>query len=136
MVREFLMTSERSKDGILFYYRADTELFCGFKVIEKSINLKWILGNICFKLPVFIQWCKQNKYTLVEMNQEVSFDMMWDLYNDKDRSSKKRSLVVWNRLSKDNQIKAYYHYPAYQKNRGSAEKKYLETYLRAELWNN
>lgn len=75
--------------------------------------------------------------TLTEVTTAVTFDMFWNRYNDKESSSKKRSLQKWNRMSKSERIKAYQHINKYIMNIPyGTRKKYAETYLNAELWNN
>ena len=76
------------------------------------------------------------KVTVTEVIYEITFDMFWSRYNDKERSSKKRSQEKWNKLNAGNQAKAYHHILKYFRTKGNAEKKYCETYLAAELWNN
>ncbi|OSZ79310.1 hypothetical protein CAP35_13945 [Chitinophagaceae bacterium IBVUCB1] len=69
-------------------------------------------------------------------DREVTFEMFWNRYNDKSRSSRKKAEQKWNKLSKADQVKAYCYIPVYLKNKGEAGLKYAETYLHAELWNN
>jgi hypothetical protein len=76
------------------------------------------------------------KVTVTEVIEEITFQMFWDKYNDKERSSKKRSMERFNKLNQGNQAKAYNHIQKYFRTKGNAEKKYCETYLAAELWNN
>jgi hypothetical protein len=75
--------------------------------------------------------------TLTELKQDVTFEMFWNRYNEKVRSSKKKAERIWNRLTKTNQVKAFRGIVAYERNiPGGVLKKYAETYLGAELWNN
>lgn len=69
--------------------------------------------------------------------QEITFDMFWDRYDEKVRSTKKKSRIAWNRLMADDRIKAYNFIPKYKRNilPGTAVK-YAETYLHSEIWNN
>lgn len=76
------------------------------------------------------------KVTVTEVIDDITFQMFWDRYNDKERSSKKRSMVAFNKLNQGNQAKAFHHILKYFRTKGNAEKKYCETYLAAELWNN
>ncbi len=74
--------------------------------------------------------------TFVEKQLQVTFDMFWNRYNDKERSSKKKTLVMWNKMPVTEQVKAYLYIPTYNRKRGTADKKYATTYLSDELWNN
>jgi hypothetical protein len=72
-----------------------------------------------------------------ELNQEITFEMFWNRYNEKLRSSKKKAEKIWNKLGRADQQKAYRYIARYEASlyTGTA-KKYAETYLNAELWNN
>lgn len=74
---------------------------------------------------------------LIEIVQDITFDQFWNRYDEKIRSSKKRAIKVWDRLSKTDRLKAYRFITKYEQTLypGTA-KKYAETYLNAELWNN
>ncbi len=97
----------------------------------------------------FLQWLPRTKdeldyiikkathLTLSDFVQEVTFEMFWDRYNEKVRSSKKKTLRIWERLSMNNRVRAYNHISRYENNiNPGVAKKYAETYLNAELWNN
>lgn len=73
----------------------------------------------------------------VQVKAEITFEMFWDRYNDKVRSSRKKALLKWVRLSQGDRVKAYHFISKYEMNipQGVA-KKYAETYLNSELWNN
>ncbi|TAG31911.1 MAG: hypothetical protein EAZ35_02345 [Sphingobacteriia bacterium] len=138
-VRKFLVTTAVSPEGVVYSYASDTEKIVAFEIKQeniKAVAMQWLLDNLKPTLNDFLTWVKSFKCEVVEIHQKISFDMFWNQYNDGSRSSKKRSLSVWNKLKEEDQIKAYYYYPKYNKNRGNAEKKYCETYLNAELWNN
>ena len=87
-------------------------------------DLKQVLGN-------------SSTATLTELKQDITFEMFWDRYDEKIRSSRKKALTRWNNMSKTDKMKAYRSISRYEMNLlpGTA-KKYAETYLNAELWNN
>ncbi len=72
-----------------------------------------------------------------EIDNEITFEQFWNRYDEKIRSSKKKAAKVWERLSKTDRLKAYRFITKYEQTLypGTA-KKYAETYLNAELWNN
>ena len=80
---------------------------------------------------------KSSTVTITEIDQEVTFEMFWNRYDEKIRSSKKKALSGWNKMSKANQVRAFRFISKYESNilPGTA-KKYAETYLNAELWAN
>jgi len=74
---------------------------------------------------------------LTEQKQSaVTFDMFWDKYDEKTRSSKKRSLAKWNRMSQVQRDKAFNFIDTYFRNLLGTAPKYANTYLNDELWNN
>jgi len=75
--------------------------------------------------------------TLTEINRDITFEMFWDRYNEKIRSSRKRAQSKWNKMPKSEQIRAYNFISKYEAHIiPGTGKKYAETYLNAELWNN
>ncbi len=139
MIREFLCTTEKTKEGIVYMYDEASGTFMGivFREVKDSDAIGWVLSNIPMTLEDFLKWAAAIKTMVcVELKQTINFDMMWKRHNDASRSSKKKSLVIWNRMKEEDQVKAYHYHPTYMQNKGDAEKKYLETYLRAEMWNN
>ncbi|MBI9055490.1 MAG: hypothetical protein JEY96_16830 [Bacteroidales bacterium] len=80
---------------------------------------------------------KSDTATFTEIVSEVTFEMFWNKYNEKVNSSRKRALQKWNRMSKSDRIKAYQYINKYFMSIPyGTRKKYAETYLNAELWNN
>jgi hypothetical protein len=138
--RSFLITTPNSPDGMLYTYEKESGCFVSISIKQESMSIetrKKLIESIPITLNDFFSWAKGIKgVTCVELEQHITFEMFWYKYNDKIRSSKKRSLKLWDKLSESDQIKAYYHIDTYNRKRGNAEKKYCETYLTAELWNN
>lgn len=138
-VRKFHVITNKSPEGIIYTYNKESEMFTGLEIKQPDISeetLLLILNNIRTTLSSFLTWLKNVKAECVEIQVTITFEMFWDKYNDKERSSKKRSRRLWDKLPEEEQVKAYYYYDRYNRNRGSAEKKYCETYLGAVMWNN
>lgn len=96
----------------------------------------WFLRN-CRELSELQRVIKGTTATMTEVKQEVTFDLFWNRYDEKIRSSKKKALTTWNRLRKDDQVKAFNYIKKYEGSMApGVAKKYAETYLNAELWNN
>ena len=67
----------------------------------------------------------------------IDFDMFWNKYDDKISSSKRRAKAKWDKMSEAERAKAYHYIGKYFCSiPGGTRKKYAETYLNAELWNN
>lgn len=74
---------------------------------------------------------------LTEVSEVVGFDDFWNRYGEKTRSSKKKAITRWNRMSDSDRVKAYNFIPKYEKTIEAWQTKmYCETYLNKELWNN
>lgn len=133
-----IMTSEHIEGQVSFEYNEIGQL--AVLKIDAALTEKqqaFISANIPWHQS-HIEALKANtkKATFVVMDREITFEMFWNRYNDKSRSSKKKTEALWNKLSKTDQVKAYMYIPVYLKNKGAAEKKYATTYLSDELWNN
>lgn len=86
-----------------------------------------------FGLQRMSKWMK----VMLVPEKEISFEMFWQRYDDKVNSSKKRTKVKWDKMKKSEQTKAYNYINKYFASIPyGTRKKYAETYLNAELWNN
>ena len=75
--------------------------------------------------------------TITELKKEVTFQMFWDLYDDKTTSSRSKTQKKWDKLTPADQARAYNYISRYFSQIPSGtRKKYAETYLNAELWAN
>ena len=80
---------------------------------------------------------KSDTAQITEIQQEVNFKMFWNRYDDKLNSSLKKTEQKWNKMSPDNQYKAFRYISKYFSNIPvGTRKKYATTYLSDELWNN
>lgn len=74
---------------------------------------------------------------LTEIAEEITFEIFWNRYNEKIRSSRKKAMLKWNRMSQADRTKAFHFVAKYEMNiPNGVAKKYAETYLNSELWNN
>lgn len=100
---------------------------------------RWSLENIPItSLPNMMDVMKKtNGAVLTEVKVEVTFELFWNKYDDKQCSSKKKAMIVWKKMSYAQQVKAYDYLNKYFMFMApGTRKKYAETYLHAELWNN
>jgi len=96
----------------------------------------WFLKN-CREIPELQRVIKGTTATLTEVKQDISFEVFWNRYDEKIRSSKKKAQLTWKRLPVPEQIKAFNFIKKYEANIPSGvSKKYAETYLNSEIWNN
>ena len=63
--------------------------------------------------------------------------MFWSGYDDKATSSKSKTLIKWNKMSKNKQQNAYNYIPRFFMSiLNGTRKKHAKTYWESELWNN
>lgn len=136
--RVFLVTTAAAPEGVQYTYTEDG-LFVGVEIKQANMaagTRQSIINKLQLSLNECLSYFKTRACTVVELQQEITFAMFWDKYSDKQRSSRKRTEKLWNKLSEADHVKAFYYIETYNRHRGNAEKKYAETYLSDELWNN
>lgn len=137
-MRTFVLTNPAYDGEVTFTYN-DNGYLIAFKMPESMGQQQWVWLKQRFPWVIenlSLMMAETKRSTLVEQEITITFAMFWDKYNDKDRSSKKKTELAWNKKSKTDQVKAYYFIDTYKKNRGTAELKHATTYLADELWNN
>lgn len=133
----FHLTSTSFTGYIEFRFR-DNGLLEKYEILadlteSQQIYLLRNLPREIFELDRF----KSSTATVTEVSDEVTFDMFWDRYDDKINSSRKRALQKWNKMTPADQIRAFRFISRYFGSIPSGtRKKFAETYLNAELWNN
>jgi hypothetical protein len=138
-IKSYLVTTKKSPLGIIYSFNIESEVLTGIEIKDDHPidTIVTIFQTAKFRFNELLSEVKKwPDAVVVEITANITFAMFWEQYDDASRSSKKRSEKIWTRLGKENQVKAYYYYPTYLKNKGNAEKKYCETYLNAEMWNN
>lgn len=139
-MKVYSLTSTRFQGEILFTFN-DNELLCGLQIEAELSESQHIF--LLKKIPREIveldnfKKLKDSSVTITEVSQDITFDMFWNKYDEKIRSSKKRAEQKWNKMPKGEQNKAYAYIPKYNRSLTTGiSKKYAESYLNAELWNN
>lgn len=95
-----------------------------------------ILGSNPLR-PEDLQRTKGRTGILTEEAETVTFEMFWDRYNDKARSSKVKTRRVWDRMPAGERVKAYRYINRYKCSIPQGVcMKYATTYLNDQLWNN
>lgn len=140
-MRTFVMTSKEFTGGVIFRFK-DSGALLSFDVSEaelSEVQSQWLIS----RCPTHIDKLKEiiGKSTTAKITEleagEVTFEMFWNKYDSKTHSSKKRTLVKWNKMTLGERVKAYNYINKYVVGlKPGVEKKYAETYLNAELWNN
>jgi hypothetical protein len=113
-------------------------LLCGFTVLTRDvekINSQTDQFKNYYREEDFVNNAKQHKLKVVKIEREVSFEMFWDAYKQKD-CGRTKAEQTWNKMSKADQVEAFEFIPAFNgilKNSGTA-KPYATTYLNQKRW--
>ncbi len=98
---------------------------------------KWFLVKMPRELSELQRVITGTSAKLTEIKREVTFDEIWERYDLKVRSSKKKSLITWNKMGSAQRLKCFDFIKKYEANiPNGVSKKNFETYLNAEQWNN
>jgi hypothetical protein len=139
-MRRFILTSDAFTGEVEFIFN-DSGLLESFTTAAAQLSERqqvFILKELPRELSE-IQKVISNSVSakLIEVSKEITFEMFWNRYDEKIRSSKKTAETVWKRMSEKDRNKAYWFIPKYFSSiLPGVPKKYAETYLRKELWNN
>jgi hypothetical protein len=133
----FHLTSTTFNGHIEFHFNDNTLLEKMEIHAELSENQQiYLLKNMPRELPELYR-LKSPTVTITEVKHEVTFEMFWEKYDDRVNSSKKRTFQKWEKMTAADRARAYWFIPKYfgALPQGT-RKKFAETYLNAELWNN
>lgn len=136
-MKTFKLTSPSFKGEVVFKYNSHNLLILAdYSDAELTpAQLSFMLKNQPNQ-PDF-NAIKGNTGVIEEVSEKVTFEMFWTAYDDKLNSSKKKTFQKWNKMSERDQIEAYRYINTYFLNLPyGTRKKYAETYLNSEIWNN
>jgi triacylglycerol esterase/lipase EstA (alpha/beta hydrolase family) len=139
-MKHYQLTSD-AFTGFVDLYFNDLGLLTEFRTKTAELSEKqqiWILKQMPRELPELQQIVEgAPNLKLTEIKQEITFEMFWNKYDHKKLSSRIRTEAKWNKMNKTNKMKAYnYIYTYFSLLKPGTERKYAETYLNAELYNN
>jgi len=142
MLRKFAYSSTHLIGEVLLGY-SENDLLVFFDLSQAQLTEaqhETLIRNFPLSLSALrnlVAADKENR-RLVEVIQKVSFEEFWEAYDHKALSHKKKSVVLWNKLSEAEQIKAFTHLTKYfyQIKINNTPKMYANTYLGSEIWNN
>jgi hypothetical protein len=139
-MRRFQITSEKY-NGMAELLFNDKAILCRIDCTQTDMDAATITA---FKkaCPASIEQlqaggCFAAGTVVVEADFEITFEMFWTKYNHK--INRKRCELLWARLSKVNQVKAYYgidEYDKFLKRTGWRKKADPEKYLNENYWEN
>ena len=139
-MKKYILTSDKWTGQIELIYGINGYL-TGLN-IEASFVSDEQHQRLLFAIPLVNrgeEWDKLAKSPrLIEVKEEITFQMFWEKYDYKE--GKMVAERRWNNLSKANQQKAYHYIAIYNQRRMAKtpppSKKYPETYLNQQIWNN
>ena len=140
MNKRFHVTSEKFM-GYVEYQFNERILLTMFDMSNAELEENgqiWMLKNLPRDLAELHDLIVKSKtLTITEVPFLVTFDDFWKKYDDKETSSKIRTKKAWDKMSEQNQAAAFMYITKYfSKIPYGTRKKYAETYLNAQLWNN
>lgn len=136
-MKKFVLTFPNVEGDIVFTYD-EGEVLQG--VVFNGDYPERQRRNVLRTLPVrpeVLQRINWRDGILTEEAEKVTFEMFWDRYNDKARSSKVKTQRVWDRMPEGERVKAYRYINRYKSSIPQGVcMKYATTYLNDQLWNN
>jgi hypothetical protein len=99
----------------------------------------WLLNRLPRSLQELQMIIKKSKGARLtkQLKESWLFDEFWKIAYINKGSSKKLSLKIWNKYPQKERDKAANYWPTYIRQKADGEGiKYVETYLRSEIWNN
>ena len=137
-MKRYSLTSSKFSGEVIYEFGDDGSLsLFDLRGAELTLTQKKAMYN-CVPTDIdSIHIVKTEHSTITEIISEITFDMFWNKYDDKLSSSKKRARAKWFKMNSAEQVKAYNYIQKYFRTlEGGIRKKYAETYLNAETWNN
>lgn len=140
-MKRYSITSEKFAGEFTVVYDDRRELASiDMSQAEMTVKQKnWLMANKPSTEDKLFEMQRQNKLMKIVLIPEsiVTFEMFWQRYDDKLNSSKKRTKQKWEKMKESERIKAFNYVGRYFASiPQGTRKKYAETYLNAELWNN
>ena len=135
-MKTFTLTNEQIPGEIYLHEDDCGKVRCDFSKSDATIGQQKFVLNIAELGIAGVRNAISQDTKLVEL--QATFDAFWNRYDHKDTSSKIRTEKKWNKMSKVEQQRAYNHVPKYfaKISQDRTAKKYAETYLNDQLWNN
>jgi len=136
----YILTSTKFTGEVLlaFDFNGYLVMYDSSRALLSPEQINWLVDELPRRIEEVRNLIGNSKTVkLTEIKEDVTFEMFWNRYDEKIRSSKKRTLAAWNKLSQNDQVLAYRFISRYEAHIPSGTcKKYAETYLNAALWDN
>lgn len=123
---------EYNDEGYLLKYELTPGTF-------DKLQFAWFFSRFPRTLELLEKWKVWNvpNVTIKKVEEDLSFERFYNLYNHKV-SKRVRAENIWNAMTNANKALAIAYIPKYEAylRQSSVNKKYPETYLNSEVWNN
>lgn len=137
-MRKFILTGAKFTGQIELVFD-DREFIVMVDFQKANLNknqTSYFLNNSPAIIPSLEGFVKDNHFTCVESDFEITWEMFWNKYAMK--VDKKRAEAVWSKLSKNSKIAAFYGIDKYERylRRTATWRNKMEpkTYLANERW--
>jgi hypothetical protein len=139
-VKKYALTSNNFKGEIICTYN-DDDLLVNFDLTGAELTAEqqqyFFMHPAVNVSELEALTNKAKSLRVQELHEKIDFVAFWNKYDDKINSSRKRTLAKWNKMSDCDRARAYqYIFKYFASIPSGTRKKYAETYLNAELWNN
>ena len=140
-MKTYLFTSTQFTGHILFQFDAAGRLL-KYDTTEANLSdqqADWITSRLPKTLAELQMVLKKSKgATLTEQKKiAVTFDEFWKKTYINKNSSKLKSKSIWDKMKEVDRDAAFNYFDVYLRNlEAGIGVKYVETYLRSQLWNN
>ena len=134
---KYLLTFPGIEGEIEFVYDDGEILQCVTFSGNLPIDMRGAILRTAPTTPERLQSINWKTGVVTPIEAMVTFEMFWDRYNDKARSSKVKTERVWNKMPEGERTKAYRYINRYKCSIPQGVcMKYATTYLNDQLWNN
>jgi hypothetical protein len=138
---KYIITFTKQEANALFEYN-DEGFLMKYELTPGTfdkLQFAWLFSRFPRTLELLEKWKVWNvpNVTIKKVEEDLSFQRFYDLYDHKI-SKRSRAETAWNALSRANKALAIAYLPKYEAHlrKTSQNKKYPETYLNSEAWNN
>lgn len=136
MINTYQYFSERFKCTVEISYK--NEIIFKVTINDPELQNVTLQNEALSKFPMFepyfIQSMADNK-TLVKIQEDVTFDIFYNLYAYKV-GSKSKAKRAWDNLSKKDQLSAYHYIAAYKQHKKTSGEflQHASSYLNGKVW--
>ena len=136
-MEQYILIS-KAFQGVIIITQEGDDLKADFSKADVKVGRQqFVLGKMAEGIDTMMKYFNRPNSGSKLEKMIIDFEQFWDRYDDKINSSKKKAKAKWEKMPVDERTKAFYFIGKYFASiPAGTRKKYAETYLNAELWNN